>query len=79
MLTQLVTLNNPQQISVLNNPVSEVDIWGRGTGKSFIVDWALKRTNHRLFEENKFQKPILKKYLISKIQYIKFTLCKLSV
>lgn len=48
MLSQLVTLNNPQQISVINNPISEVDLWGRGTGKSFIVGWELNRTNRTM-------------------------------
>lgn len=43
MINELVNLNNPQQISILNNPESEVDIWGRGTGKSFIVGWEFTR------------------------------------
>lgn len=42
-MTDLVNINRPQQISVLNNPKSEVDIWGRGTGKSFIVGWEFIR------------------------------------
>jgi len=37
MITELVELNNPQLISVLNNAKSEVDIHGRGTGKSYII------------------------------------------
>ena len=48
MINELISLNNPQQISVLNNPVSEIDIWGRGTGKSFIVGWELNRTNRTM-------------------------------
>ncbi len=48
MIHELINLNTPQQISVINNPVSEVDIWGRGTGKSFIVGWELNRTNRTM-------------------------------
>ncbi|KAF0198392.1 MAG: hypothetical protein FD166_1445 [Bacteroidetes bacterium] len=48
MINELITLNNPQQISVINNPISEVDIWGRGTGKSFIVGWEINEINRRM-------------------------------
>lgn len=41
MIQELVHLNNPQLISVVNNPKSQVDVWGRGTGKSFIVGWEM--------------------------------------
>lgn len=41
MITEVVNLNNPQLISVLNNAKSEVDIHGRGTGKSYIIGWEL--------------------------------------
>lgn len=41
MITEVVNLNNPQLISVLNNARSEVDIHGRGTGKSYIIGWEL--------------------------------------
>ena len=41
MIQELVHLNNPQLISVVNNPKSQIDVWGRGTGKSFIVGWEM--------------------------------------
>ncbi len=41
MITEIVNLNNPQLISVLNNARSEVDIHGRGTGKSYIIGWEI--------------------------------------
>lgn len=37
MIQEIIRLNYPQLISVLNNAKSEVDVWGRGTGKSFII------------------------------------------
>lgn len=43
MITELVSLNNLQQISVLNNPKSQVDIHGRGTGKSYIIGWEMNQ------------------------------------
>lgn len=48
MINELISLNNPQQISIINNPVSEVDIWGRGTGKSFIVGWEINQINRSM-------------------------------
>jgi hypothetical protein len=41
MIQEIVNLNNPQLISVLNNAKSEVDIHGRGTGKSYIIGWEM--------------------------------------
>lgn len=41
MITELVNLNNPQLISVLNNARNEVNIHGRGTGKSYIIGWEI--------------------------------------
>jgi hypothetical protein len=41
MISEIVNLNNPQLISVLNNARSEVDIHGRGTGKSYIIGWEM--------------------------------------
>ena len=43
MINNVITLNNPQQISVLNNAMSTVDIWGRGTGKSFSMGWEINQ------------------------------------
>lgn len=37
MINEVLHLNRPQQISIINDPVSEINIWGRATGKSFIV------------------------------------------
>jgi len=48
MITELISLNSPQQISVLNDAVSEVDIWGRGTGKSFSIGWEINRINRSM-------------------------------
>jgi hypothetical protein len=36
-----ISLNNPQMISVINKPKSQVDIHGRGTGKSYIIGWEM--------------------------------------
>ncbi len=36
-----ITLNNSQLISVVNNAKSQVDIHGRGTGKSYIIGWEI--------------------------------------
>ena len=41
MITELLELNAPQQISVISNAKSEVDIQGRGTGKSYIIGWEM--------------------------------------
>lgn len=43
MITELVSLNNPQLVSVLNNAQSQVDIHGRGTGKSYIIGWEMNK------------------------------------
>ena len=43
MITELITLNAPQQLSVINNAVSEVDIQGRGSGKSYIIGWEMNQ------------------------------------
>jgi len=45
MINEIVSLNNPQLISVLNNAKSEVNIWGRATGKSFINGWEINNIN----------------------------------
>ena len=43
MITELIGLNAPQQLSVINNAISEVDIHGRGTGKSYIIGWEINQ------------------------------------
>ena len=40
-MEDLLEFNNSQLITLINDPISEVDIWGRGTGKSFIVGWEM--------------------------------------
>lgn len=43
MITEVVSLNSPQLVSVLNNAQSQVDIHGRGTGKSYIIGWEMNK------------------------------------
>ena len=43
MITELIDLNAPQQLSVINNAKSEVNIHGRGTGKSYIIGWEINQ------------------------------------
>ncbi|MFZ4401482.1 MAG: hypothetical protein ACOYO1_15710 [Bacteroidales bacterium] len=45
MINEIVNLNHPQLISVVNNAKSEVNVWGRGSGKSFIVGWEINQIN----------------------------------
>jgi len=48
MIPEILQLNNPQLISVTNNAKSQVDVWGRGTGKSFIIGWKVNLINRLL-------------------------------
>ena len=48
MIQELVKLNNPQLISILNNAKKEVNIWGRGTGKSYIVGQEINNINRTM-------------------------------
>jgi len=41
MIEQEITLNRPQQLAVVNMAKSQVDIHGRGTGKSYIIGWEI--------------------------------------
>lgn len=41
MIEETISLNAPQMASLVSCPKSEVDIWGRGTGKSFKVGWTV--------------------------------------
>jgi len=43
MINELIELNRPQQLSVLSKAKSEVNIHGRGTGKSYIIGWEMNR------------------------------------
>lgn len=48
MYEEFIHLNNPQLITVANDPKSEVDIWGRGTGKSFVIGWEINQINRTM-------------------------------
>ena len=48
MVTELVHLNSPQLISVLSGAPSQVDIHGRGTGKSYIIGWEINNLVRRM-------------------------------
>ncbi|MCD6346430.1 MAG: hypothetical protein J7L96_03320, partial [Bacteroidales bacterium] len=48
MMDENFTLNKPQAASVMLNAKSKVDIWGRGTGKSFLVGWDINHVNRRM-------------------------------
>ncbi len=44
-MIELVRLNTIQQVSVIQSAKTKVDIWGRGTGKSFLVGWDVNMIN----------------------------------
>lgn len=44
-MEEIVSLNIPQVISSASNAFAEVDIWGRGTGKSFIIGSEIDEIN----------------------------------
>jgi hypothetical protein len=44
-MNQLIKLNKVQQVSVIQSARKKVDIWGRGTGKSFLVGWDVNMIN----------------------------------
>ena len=48
MITERIGLNSPQSLSVLNHAKSEVDIHGRGTGKSYIIGWEMSQIVRRM-------------------------------
>jgi len=41
MIEEEITLNRPQQLAVISQAKSHVDIHGRGTGKSYIIGWEI--------------------------------------
>ena len=43
-----VSLNKPQYSSILLGAKSKVDIWSRGTGKSYLVGWDIHTVNRRM-------------------------------
>lgn len=44
-MTEEIKLNKVQQVSVIQSAKKKVDIWGRGTGKSFLVGWDVNMIN----------------------------------
>lgn len=43
MINEAIHFNPPQLVSALNSPISEVNIEGRGTGKSYKVGWEIRK------------------------------------
>lgn len=43
-----IKLNKVQQVSVIQSARKKVDIWGRGTGKSFLVGWDVNMINRMM-------------------------------
>ncbi|MCY1720168.1 hypothetical protein OU798_07430 [Prolixibacteraceae bacterium Z1-6] len=41
MINEVVKLNSPQMVSAINQPKNQVNIEGRGTGKSFKIGWEM--------------------------------------
>lgn len=44
-MNEEIRLNKVQQLSVIQAAKNKVDIWGRGTGKSFLVGWDVNMVN----------------------------------
>lgn len=47
-MEELIPLNRPQLSSIILSPKNRVDIWGRGTGKSFGVGWDINQLCRRM-------------------------------
>jgi hypothetical protein len=47
-MNELISLNKVQQISVILSAAKKVDVWGRGTGKSFLVGWDVNVLNRMM-------------------------------
>ena len=47
-MSELIKLNKVQQISVIQSAKKKWDIWGRGTGKSFLVGWDVNMINRTM-------------------------------
>ena len=45
MANRIINLNPAQFNSVILNAKNKVDIWGRGTGKSYLVGWDIDLIN----------------------------------
>lgn len=48
MINEAIHLNNPQLISVINDAKNEVNIEGRGTGKSYKIGWEINQIVRRM-------------------------------
>jgi len=48
MIQETLSLNNPQLLSLANDAQNQVDIWGRGTGKSFNIGWEINEINREM-------------------------------
>lgn len=48
MINEIINLNAPQLISVINDAPNQVDIHGRGTGKSYIIGWEMNQMVRRM-------------------------------
>jgi len=47
-MNELIKLNPVQQASVIQSAPTKVDIWGRGTGKSFLIGWDVNMINRMM-------------------------------
>lgn len=48
MINEQIKLNGPQLVSAINNPISQVNIEGRGTGKSYKIGWEINDIVRRM-------------------------------
>lgn len=48
MSDRLIALNKAQQPALIYNPKFTTDIWGRGTGKSFLIGWDIDKINKQM-------------------------------
>jgi len=44
----LIALNKAQQPAIILNPKNTIDVWGRGTGKSFLIGWDIDKINKQM-------------------------------
>lgn len=47
-MIETIKLNKVQQVSVIQSAKKKIDIWGRGTGKSFLVGWDVNLINRMM-------------------------------
>lgn len=48
MISEQISLNGPQTISVVSKATSEVNVEGRGTGKSYKIGWEVNQINRKM-------------------------------